>query len=264
MRFWQFVQKVTPQTPVKKPPCQRTTGASGDNVSRSRWVAGVASVVNCHVPACGDRIPPARDRAWTRTVYLVAGRSGGPPSTYTPNTGLPGRNRPAYPDANARPGRSKTCGAEPSACNSMPTESASTASPAFLFAQPPKSQGFADGDLFTTTTFHPTRSRTARGGGTAVMLTTTKRQPAFTLIELLVVIAIIGVLVGLLLPAVQKVREAANRTSCQNNMKQIALATHNYQSAYGVFPYGTNRITTVGPLCLILPFMEQDNIYRQF
>jgi prepilin-type N-terminal cleavage/methylation domain-containing protein len=94
-------------------------------------------------------------------------------------------------------------------------------------------------------------------------MTRPKKRPGFTLIELLVVIAIIGVLVGLLLPAVQKVREAANRMSCQNNLKQIALACANYQTTYGVFPYSRNRITDVGPLTLILPYVEQDNVFRQ-
>lgn len=81
-------------------------------------------------------------------------------------------------------------------------------------------------------------------------------RSGFTLVELLVVIAIIGVMVGLLLPAVQAAREAARRMSCSNNLRQIALATHNYESSHRVIPamMGTS---TYSPQARILPYIEQ-------
>jgi prepilin-type N-terminal cleavage/methylation domain-containing protein len=101
--------------------------------------------------------------------------------------------------------------------------------------------------------------------GTTAPVANGPPRSAFTLVELLVVIAIIGVLVALLLPAVQAAREASRRTQCQNNLKQIALAALNYQSAKGHFPHGWMRDRLFGPCwgwgVYMLPYIGDSPTY---
>jgi prepilin-type N-terminal cleavage/methylation domain-containing protein len=108
-----------------------------------------------------------------------------------------------------------------------------------------------------------------------------QRSPGFTLVELLVVIAIIGVLVALLLPAVQAAREAARRSQCSNNLKQMAIGFHNYEGTYKRLPRTASSFIPVPPAAnaspntggnwngysahvMLLPFIEQDNVFKQF
>src|SRR3954462_4179630 len=99
------------------------------------------------------------------------------------------------------------------------------------------------------------------------MLSSSRRRVGFTLVELLVVIAIIGILIALLLPAVQSAREAARRTQCNNNLKQLGLALNSYHDANKYYPMGSMLPdTNYGPSAIVhlLPYVEQDSLRADY
>src|SRR5579883_3616595 len=109
---------------------------------------------------------------------------------------------------------------------------------------------------------HTSAPHPASGG--LLMRALPSRRSAFTLIELLVVIAIIAILIALLVPAVQKVREAASRTQCQNNLKQFGVALHNFHDQYKGFPKAGKYSNQLSWHVYILPYIEQAPLYAKF
>ena len=96
-----------------------------------------------------------------------------------------------------------------------------------------------------------------------------QKQNGFTLVELLVVITIIGILAGLLLPAVQQARESARRSKCENNLRQLALAVHNFSTTYGYLPQskrpaGDTSLARYAGFTDLLPFLEKENLFKNY